>query len=245
MQTGQFRPKALSAERAAEIVRSGDRVWIHEGNATPEPLIHALLKRAPELRNVEIVHMLTLGRADYTQPEYEGHFRHSGLFLGPNVRPAVAEGRADYTPIHLSEIERLFRTGQMPLDVALIQTSPPDNHGYLSLGTSIDCTLTAAECSRYVIAEVNDQMPRTMGDTFLHVSRVAAMVETSRPLLELPSVPSSDVQNRIARNVAALIPDGATLQLASAAFPTPYWKPSKTTATWGFTASCARMARYR
>ena len=130
----------------------------------------------------------------------------------PRVAPTIR-------PFILSEIERLFRTGQMPLDVALIQTSPPDNHGYLSLGTSIDCTLTAAECSRYVIAEVNDQMPRTMGDTFLHVSRVAAMVETSRPLLELPSVPSSDVQNRIARNVAALIPDGATLQLGIGGIP--------------------------
>ena len=145
MQTGQFRPKALSAERAAEIVRSGDRVWIHEGNATPEPLIHALLKRAPELRNVEIVHMLTLGRADYTLPEYEGHFRHSGLFLGAKCAPRGGRGpRRLYAHSFLSEIEGLFRTGAMPLDVALIQTSPPDNHGYISLGTSIDCTLTAA-----------------------------------------------------------------------------------------------------
>ena len=155
----------------------------------PSSLIQALLGRAPELRDVQIVHMLTLGNADYTLPEYEGHFRHSGLFLGPNVRPAVAAGRADYTPIYLSEIENLFSSGEMPLDVALIQTSPPDEHGYLSLGTSIDCTLTAAECARRIIAEVNDQMPRTMGDTFLHVSKVSAIVETSHPLLELPSAP--------------------------------------------------------
>ena len=216
---GQFRHKVVTAERAVEAIRSGDRVWIHEGNATPAPLIQALLGRAPELRNVEIVHMLTLGAADYTLPEYEGHFRHSGLFLGGNVRPAVAAGRADYTPICLSEIEKLFWSGEMPLDVALIQTSPPDEHGYLSLGTSIDCTLSAAQCARYVIAEVNQRMPRTLGDTFLHVGKVSAIVETSRPLLELPLVPASDMQNRIARNVATLIPDGATLQLGIGGLP--------------------------
>jgi acyl-CoA hydrolase len=217
--SAQFRHKVVSAQRAVEVVRSGDRIWVHEGNATPEPLIQALLGRAPELRDVEIVHMLTLGSADYTLPEYEGHFRHNGLFLGQNVRQAIAAGRADYTPIHLSEIERLFRSGEMPLDVAFIQTSPPDEHGYLSLGTSIDCTLSAAQCAHHVIAEVNDQMPRTLGDTFLHVSKVAAIVETSRPLLELPFVPSSDVQHRIARHLAPLIPDGATLQLGIGGIP--------------------------
>jgi acyl-CoA hydrolase len=217
--SGKFRHKVVSAERAVEIVRSGDRIWVQEGNATPEPLLEALLERANDLRDVEIVHMLTLGKAGYTLPEYAGHFRHNGLFLGQNVRPAVAAGRADYTPIYLSEIERLFWSGEMPLDVAFIQTSPPDEHGYLSLGTSIDCTLSAAQCARQVIAEVNDQMPRTLGDTFLHVSKVAAMVETSRPLLEMPSIPSTDVQHRIARNVAPLIPDGATLQLGIGGIP--------------------------
>ena len=215
----QYRHKIMTAERAVELVRSGDRLWSGEGNGTPVPLIQALLQRASELRNVEIVHMLSLGPADYTLPEYEGHFRHNGLFLGPNVRPAVAAGRADYTPIFLSEIERLFWSGQMPLDVAFIQTSPPDEYGYLSLGTSIDCTLSAAQCARLVIAEVNDQMPRTLGDTFLHVSKVAAVVETSRPLLELPSVAADEVQHRIARNVAPLIPDGATLQLGIGGIP--------------------------
>ena len=158
--SAQFRHKIMSAERAVQAVRSGNRIWIHEGNATPTPLIQALLQRAHELHDVEILHMLTLGAADYTLPEYEGHFRHNGMFLGPNVRPAVAAGRADYTPIYLSEIEKLFWSGEMPLDVAFIQTSPPDEHGYLSLGTSIDCTHSAALCARHVIAEVNDQMPR-------------------------------------------------------------------------------------
>ncbi|HVN06843.1 MAG TPA: acetyl-CoA hydrolase/transferase C-terminal domain-containing protein [Bryobacteraceae bacterium] len=215
----EYRHKAVSAERAVQVVRSRDRIWVHEGNATPEPLIQALLRRAPELHDVEIVHMLTLGDADYTRPEYEGHFRHNGLFLGPNVRPAVAAGRADYTPIYLSEIEKLFWSGEMPLDVAFIQTAPPDEYGFLSLGTSVDCTLSAAQCARYVIAEVNDRMPRTMGDTFLHLSQVGAIVETSRPLIEMPPALTSDVQNRIAAHVAELIPDGATLQLGIGGIP--------------------------
>jgi acyl-CoA hydrolase len=163
--------------------------------------------------------MLTLGAAEYTRPEYQGHFRHNGLFIGGNVREAVGAGRADYTPICLSEIEKLFWSGEMPLDVAFIQTSPPDEYGYLSLGTGIDCTLSAAQCARYVIAEVNAQMPRTLGDTFLHISKVSAIVETSRPLLELMPAPPSEEQHRIAQNVAPLIPDGATLQLGIGGIP--------------------------
>src|ERR1017187_8380607 len=190
----QYQQKLRTADDAVRMVRPGDRVYLHEGCGTPLPIIEALLRRAPQLRNVELVHMLTFGPADYTRPEYEGHFRHNGLFLGGNVRDAVEEGRADYTPIFLSEIEGLFTSGQMPLDVAIIQTSPPDSHGFLSLGTSIDCGLTAARCARQVIAEVNSQMPRTYGDTFLHVSQISALVETSRPLLELTAELSTPVQ---------------------------------------------------
>ncbi len=214
-----YRKKVTTAERAVEAVRSGDRVWIHEGCATPEILVTALLKRARELRNVEINHMLTFGAADYTKPEYEGHFRHNGLFLGANVRQAVAEGRADYTPIFLSEIEDLFSSGAMPLDVAFIQVSPPDEHGYVSLGVGIDCTLTAARCARYVIAEVNQQMPRTLGDTFLHISKISAIVETSHPLPELQCPPFTPLQRRIAENVASLVPNGATLQIGIGGIP--------------------------
>ena len=170
------------------------------------------MARAPELRDVEIVHMMTLGSGDYTKPEYEGHFRHRGLFLGANVREAVAAGRADYTPIFLSEIEGLFESGALPLDVVLMQVSPPDAHGFVSLGTTVDCTLTAARCAKTVIAEVNERMPRTHGDTFIHVSRISAVVETSRPLLELHAEPCTEMHLRVARNVASLIPDGATLQ---------------------------------
>jgi len=215
----EFRQKLTSARRAVEGVRSGDRVWLHEGCATPEILVQALLDRALALRDVEIMHMLTFGPADYTRPEYEGHFRHNGLFLGANTRGAVAEGRADYTPIFLSEIEELFRSRRIPIDVAFIQTGPPDDHGFLSLGTGVDCTLTAAQCARNVIVEMNRQMPRSMGDTFLHVSKVSAIVETDRPLLELPMEQATPVEERIAANVASLIPDGAVLQTGIGAVP--------------------------
>ncbi len=215
----QYTQRLKTADEAVAVIRSGDRVYLHEGCGTPLPIIEALLRRAPELRNVELVHMLTFGPADYTRPEYEGHFRHNGLFLGGNVRQAVDEGRADYTPIFLSEIEGLFTSGEMPLDVAVIQTSPPDSHGFLSLGTSVDCGLTAARCASHVIAEVNSQMPRTYGDTFIHVSKVAAVVETSRPLLELTSEAPTPVQERIAERVASLIPDGATLQTGIGGIP--------------------------
>jgi len=215
----QYQQKSTTAARAVELVRSHDRVWIQPGCATPEVLIEALARRAPQLLEVELCHMLTLGSAPYTRPECEGHFRHNGFFLGGNVREAVTSGRADYTPIFLSEIEELFINGAMPIDVAMVHTSPPDEHGFLSLGASIDCTLTAARQARYVIAEVNDQMPRTFGDTFLHVSEVTAIVETSHPLYELPSEPATPLQRRIAANVASLVSDGATLQLGIGGIP--------------------------
>lgn len=215
----QYRRRVTTADEAVKAVQSGNRVYIHEGCGTPAPLIEALLRRSRELRSVELLHMLTFGAADYTKPEYEGVFRHSGLFLGPNVRPAVQEGRADYTPVFLHEIEGMFTSGELPLDVALIQTSPPDEHGYLSLGTSVDCGLTASRCARNVIVEVNDQMPRTFGDGFLPVGKATAIVETSRPLLELHVDPPTSVQDRIGQYVASLIPDGATLQTGIGGIP--------------------------
>ncbi len=211
--------RTMTAEEALGAVRSGGRVWVQSGVGTPSTLVNAMVARAGDLRDVEVVHMMTLGSADYTKPEYEGRFRHRGLFLGANTRDAVAEGRADYTPIFLSEIEELMTSGALPIDVVLMQVSPPDAHGFVSLGTTVDCTLTAARCSSVVIAEVNDQMPRTHGNTFLHVSRISAIVETSRPLLELQSEPFTDVHLRVARNVASLIPDGATLQTGIGGIP--------------------------
>ena len=214
-----YRQKTTTAERAIEVIRSGDRVYVHPGCAAPAVLTEALLKRASSLHDVELLHLLTFGKADYTLPQYDGHFRHNGLFLGANVREAVAAGRADYTPILLSEIEKLFCSGELALDAVLMQLSPPDEYGYMSLGVGVDCTLNAARCARHVIAEVNQRMPRSLGDSFLHVSKVSAIVESDRPLLELKPDPFTEVQRRIGEHVASLIPDGATLQVGIGGIP--------------------------
>ena len=202
-----------------DLVRSGDRVWIHTGCGTPETLVNALVEHAPGLRDVEVMHMVALGGAAYARRDMAAHFRLNTIFLSGSVREAVNEGRADYTPVSLSEVERLLDSGELPLDVALIQTAPPDAHGFLSLGVSVDCTLTAARHARVVIAEVNDQMPRTLGDTYLHISEVDAIVETSRGLLELTPEMPTPVQQRVAHYVAGLIPDGATLQMGIGGIP--------------------------
>jgi acyl-CoA hydrolase len=208
----EYQRKRMSAAQALEAVQSGARVWIQSGCGTPSVLVDELVARGHELRDVELVHMKNLGRADYTRPEYEGHFRHRGLFLGENVREAVANGRADYTPIFLSEIENLFESGALPLDVVLMQVSPPDAHGFVTLGTTVDCTQTALHRAKIVIAEVNHQMPRTHGDTAVHVSRISSIVESDRPLLQLEAEALTETHMRVGANVAALIPDGATLQ---------------------------------
>ncbi len=214
-----YRSKVMSPHEALRVVTSGMRVYIHPGCAEPEVLVEALIERAPFVHDVEIVHLLTLGRADYIRPEMANHFRHNAMFIGGNVREAVNDGRADYTPILLSEIEDLFESGQMPLDVALIQVSPPDGHGFCSFGVGVDTTLTAAKTARYVIAQVNDQMPRTYGDSFIHISDLDAIVEASRSLCELPETPITDLHRAIGRHVASLIEDGATLQLGVGNIP--------------------------
>jgi 4-hydroxybutyrate CoA-transferase len=208
----EYQRKRMSAAQALEAVNSGARIWIQSGCGTPSVLVDALVARSHALRDVEIIHMKTLGAADYTRPEYAGHFRHRGLFLGENVREAVCNGRADYTPIFLSEIEGLFESGALPLDVVLMQVSPPDAHGFVSLGTTVDCTLTLVRYAKIVIAEVNRQMPRTHGETNVHISRISAIVESDRQLLELEAEPLTETHMRVGRNVASLIPDGATLQ---------------------------------
>jgi len=215
----EYQSKLTTADRAMEAVCSGDTVYIHPGSATPNALVAALVRQAPRLRNVEIVHMLTLGNADYTRPEFEGIFRANALFIGPNVRGAVNEGRADYTPIFLHEIEALFSTGAKELDVVLLQVSPPDRFGNMSLGVSVDCTLTAAKHGKFVIAQVNPRMPRAMGDSFLHVQDVHAIVEAEHELPELTVEKADPVQQRIAAHVASLIPNGATLQMGIGAIP--------------------------
>ena len=209
----------VTADAALSVLQSGQRVYIHNGCSEPVDLVHALTRRGPELRDVEVLHMATMGIAPYAAPEFEGHFRHNGLFLAANVRQAVQEGRADYTPIFLSEIEGLFTSGAVPIDVCLLQCTPPDAHGYMSLGASTDVSLTAAECARCVIVEINEKVPRTFGDTFLHVSKVHAFVDSSHPLVEYPNPEITPMHREIARRVSGLIPDGATLQTGIGGIP--------------------------
>jgi 4-hydroxybutyrate CoA-transferase len=215
----QYRRKTVSPQDAMQCIQSGMRVYIHPGCAEPEALVGALMARGPFVKNVEIVHILTLGRADYIALQMEGHFRHNAMFIGGNVRQAVNEGRADYTPVFLSQIEALFESGQMPIDVALIQVSPPDAHGFCSFGVGVDTTLTAARQAKFVVAQVNDQMPRTYGDSFIHVSDIDSIVEASRPLCELKPIEITDMHRAIGKNVASLIEDGATLQLGIGGIP--------------------------
>src|SRR5512135_861590 len=214
-----YKRKLMSPADAVRCVESGMRVYIHPGCAEPELLVEALMGRAPYVRDVEIVHLMTMGHAPYSTPEMAGHFRHNAMFIGGNVREAVNDGRADYTPIYLSEIEQLFESGEMPLDVALIEVSPPDSHGFCSFGVGVDTTLTAAKCARYVVAQVNDHMPRTYGDSFIHVNDIDSIVESSRPLCALKRPVVTDLQVQIARNVATLIEDGCTLQLGIGGIP--------------------------
>jgi 4-hydroxybutyrate CoA-transferase len=215
----KYTNRLKSAEEALRSVRSGMRVYIQPGCAEPETLVEGLLKRAHFVHDVEVVHLLTLGNADYVKPEMAPHFRHNAFFIGGNVREAVNDGRADYTPVYLSEVEQLFESGAMPLDVALIQVSPPDPHGFCSFGVGVDTTLTAAQYARHVVAQVNDQMPRTYGDSFIHVSQIETFVESSRPLCELPEEKITDLHVAIARNVAGLIEDGAVVQTGIGGIP--------------------------
>src|SRR5215469_5678342 len=215
----EYKKRLKTADEALGCVKSGMRVYIQPGCAEPETLVEALIRRAPELFDVEIVHMMTMGCAPYVAPEMAGHFRHNAMFIGANVRDAINEGRADYTPIYLSEIEGLFESGQMPIDVALIEVSPPDHHGYCSFGVGVDTTLTAAKCARFVVAQVNDQMPRTFGDSFIHISDIDIVVESSRPLCELTRPEITDMHVAIARNVAGLIEDGSVLQTGIGGIP--------------------------
>jgi len=200
-------------EDALASLRDGMRVYLHGGAATPTPLIEALAQRSRELTGIETVSLHLEGPAPHVDPALEGHLRHNALFIGANVRKAVQAGRADFTPVFLSDIPALFEGGTLPLDVALIQVSPPDEHGYCSLGVSVDVARTAARSAGYVIAEVNRQMPRTLGESMIHVSEIDAAVETDRWIYQQPRREPSAVQRQIGGHVAALVEDGATLQL--------------------------------
>lgn len=215
-----YRSKLRTAADAVAQVKSGSRVYLGGGSGVPIELMHALTERSGEVRNVEIVHILTFADAPYVMPEMQGSFRHNALFIGHNVRRAVNESRADFTPIFLSEIPDLFRPGgTLPLDAALVSLSPPDEHGFCSFGVEVGTTKPAAEEAGMIIAEVNRQMPRTLGDSFIHISRLHSIVEVDYPIPLAPQGGSSDLHMKVGQHIAGMIPDGATLQMGIGSIP--------------------------
>ena len=215
------RARITTPEEAVKAIKSGDRVFLTGNASVPLPLLDALVKRAPELQKVEVCHPLTICPADYVAPGMEGHLRINSMFISANVRKAINEGRADFTPVMLSEFPLLFKNGHLPLDVALIHVSPPDADGFCSMGAESGLTISAAEVSRVVIAMVNTQMPRTLGDTAMHIDRMHHVVPCDTPLFEMPMGDDADqaVVEKIAAHIARLIPDGATMQLGIGALP--------------------------
>jgi 4-hydroxybutyrate CoA-transferase len=212
-------PLFSSAAEAVKLIESGERVFIHSVAASPQKLIHAMTARADELREVEVVHLHTEGSAPYAASLYADSFRVNSLFVAGNVREAVQAGRGDYLPVFLSEIPALFRKKILPLDVALVQVSPPDKHGFCSLGVSVDASLAAVQTAKKVIAQINPNMPRTHGDGFVHYRKFAAMIEADEPLPEIAPHALNEVEQAIGQNCAALVEDGATLQMGIGSIP--------------------------
>lgn len=212
-------PKVRPAEDAVKAIRSFQRVFVHSVSMAPQTLIQAHCNRAEELREVERIHVHTEGIAPYVEPRFAGSFHHNACFVGPNVRSAVQAGDADYIPVFLSEMPLLFRRGILPIDVALISVSSPDVHGYCSLGTSVDITVGALESARYVLAEVNPHVPRTHGDGVIHWRELDAVVYTNTPVARKHAKTLSAEEIKIGKNIAALVEDGATLQMGIGAIP--------------------------
>ena len=211
--------RIVTAAEAVAGITSGQQVFVHGGAATPSVLLDALVARAAELESVGMVHFHTEGPAPHLAPAMAGHFRHKALFIGANARRAVNEGRADYVPVFLSDVPELFTSRTLPLDAALINVTRPDEHGFCSLGTSVDAALAAVRSAGTVIAQLNARVPRTLGDTFVHVSQINLGVEVDVPLYEHADPPIGEVERRIGAFVADLVPDGATLQMGIGSIP--------------------------
>src|SRR5215471_16150312 len=208
-----------SAVEAVKQIRPGQRVFIGTGTSEPLELVSALSKRAVELPDTEIVHLLTFGDAPYATRELSQYFRLNSFFIAENVRAVIQDVLGDYTPVFLSDIPRLFNSGQLPLDVALIQVTPPDKFGVCSFGVSVDIVKSAAENASLVIAQVNPNMPRTLGNCFIHVYDIDVLVPTEAPILEVPSPTVTDTTRQIAEYVASLIEDGCTLEFGIGRIP--------------------------
>jgi len=214
-----YESKLRTPEEAAKVIKSGSRVVIGHACSEPTSVVEAMVKNKDLYKDVEIVHMLAMGKSEYTSSEMKGHFKHNALFVGGSTRQAVEDNRADFTPCFFYEIPRLFKEGDLAVDVAIIQVSPPDDHGYCSYGLSNDYTKAAAEAADIVIAEVNDHMPRIMGDNFIHLSDIHHLVEVSRPMIQLNPPKIGEVEKAIGKHCASLVEDGSTLQLGIGAIP--------------------------
>ncbi|UCF20906.1 MAG: acetyl-CoA hydrolase/transferase family protein [Gemmatimonadota bacterium] len=219
-----YRSKLQSPEEAVGRVESGQRVYYAGNAAIPQTLVRALAQRKDELDDVQLNHVLLVGTDPLSEPEMQCHFRHNSLFVGPADRKAVNEGRGDYVPIFLHQIPRLFRERIVSLDLAMVQCSPPDEHGFMSLGVETLASLAACQMAHTVIAQVNEKMPRVLGDSFMHVNRVNAIVEASEPLPTLDPKPATDVERAIARHVLPLIQPGSTLQMGIGGIPDSVWE---------------------
>lgn len=219
--TDIYKQKVVSPAEAVKAVKSGDRIFLTGNCSVPSKILSALVDRAPELQDVEINQALTIGSADYVSPEMEGHLQVNTMFISHNIRKAVQEGRADFTPVLLSEFPLLFKNKILPLNVAFVHLSIPDQHGYCSFGVEVGLSKSAAESADIIIAEVNEQMPRTLGDSFIHVSAIDYIVPVDYPLPELPMGGGnpSDTVKKIAGYIAELIPDEATIQMGIGAIP--------------------------
>ena len=215
----RYREKVRTPDEAVAVIESGNHIFIGSGAAEPQRLVEALVKHAEAVFGTEIVHIMTLGLAPYVEPKWGDNFRHNALFIGPNVREAVAQGRADYTPIFLSEIPRLFERGRVAIDVSLIEVSPPDIHGYCSYGVSTDVVKPATEAAHLVIAEVNARMPRALGDSFIHVDDIDFLVPVNYPILEAPVGVPDEIARSIGKHIASLVEDGSTLQMGIGTIP--------------------------
>ena len=214
-----YKNKCTTATNAVSTIKSGDKIFIHANASNPFPLVDALVERAPELKNIDVFQLLSLGNARHAEEQYRDSFRVQSLFIGHNTRDAVNKGRGDYIPVFMSEIPELFNSKTIDLDVALIQVAPPDKDGNCSLGLAVEATLAAAMNARYVIAEVNVQMPRTLGNCQVPLDRINKIVETDRPIPELISRSSTDIDKAIAQNIATLVEDQSTIQLGIGSIP--------------------------
>jgi acyl-CoA hydrolase len=217
--TEEYKRKCVTAPEAVSLIKPGDRIFTSGNAATSYVLLNALADRKDELTDVEVTHVLLIGNDPLSKPEMAGHFRHNSLFVGPADREAVNDGRADYIPVFLHEIPWLFSSGQERLDVAIIQTSPPDAHGFMSLGVETLATMAAVKSAKIVLAQANAKMPRTLGDCFVHISKVTRIVEVSEDIPELERAQATDIERRIGQHVAQLVDDGATLQLGIGGIP--------------------------